>query len=75
VPAGARVVSVRLQSAGRTLVQRVVRARNAGSRQSVRLRGPRLRRVLYRGRFRLAVSAGPSRARLGPPAIRTIVVR
>jgi hypothetical protein len=75
VPAGARVVRVRLQRAGRTLMQRVVRARNAGSRQGVRLHGPRLRRVLYRGRFRLAVSAGPSRARLGPPAIRTIVVR
>jgi hypothetical protein len=57
------------------LLQRVVPAGTPGSRQAVRLRGPRLRRVLHRGRFRIAISAGPSLARLGAPVTRTISIR
>jgi hypothetical protein len=75
VPAGARVVRVQLKRGGKTLMQRVVPAGKTGSRQTVRLRGPRLRRVLYRGRFRVAVSVGASRDRLGAPVTRTIVIR
>jgi hypothetical protein len=75
VPAGARLVRVQLRRGGKTLMQRVVPAGKTGSRQTVRLRGPRLRRVLYRGRFRVAVSVGASRARLGAPVTRAIVIR
>jgi hypothetical protein len=75
VPAGARVVRVQLRRGGETLLRRVVPAAKAGSRQTVRLRGPRLRSVLQRGRFRLAVSVGPSAARLGAPVSRAIVIR
>lgn len=75
VPSGARVVRVRLQRSARTLLQRVVPAGKPGSRQTVRLRGPRLRRVLQRGRFRVAVSAGPSASRLGAPGTGALVIR
>jgi hypothetical protein len=75
VPGGARVVRVQLKRGGKTLLRRVVPARKAGSRQTVRLRGPRLRRVLQRGRFRVTVSVGPSVARLGAPVSRAIVIR
>lgn len=75
VPAGAHVVRVQLRRGGKARMQRVVPAGNAGSRQTVRLRGPRLRRVLHPGRFRVAVSAGPSVTQLGAPVTRVIVVR
>jgi hypothetical protein len=75
VPTGSRVVRVKLGRNGRTLMQSDVRAGRPGARQAVRLSGPRLRRVLQRGGFRLAVSAGPSRGQLGPAASRVIVVR
>jgi hypothetical protein len=75
VPTGARVVRVQLKRGGKVKVRRVVPAGTAGSRQTVRLRGPRLRRVLQPGTFRIAVSAGPSRAQLGPPVTRAIVIR
>jgi hypothetical protein len=75
VPAGARVVRIQLRRGGRMLLQRVAPAGTPGSRQAVRLRGPRLRRVLHRGRFRIAISAGPSLARLGAPVTRTISIR
>jgi hypothetical protein len=75
VPAGARVVRIQLRRGGTMLLQRVVPAGTAGTRQTVRLRGPRLRRVLHRGRFRVALSAGPSLARLGAPVTRTISIR
>jgi hypothetical protein len=75
VPTGARVVRVQLKRGGKVQMRRVVPAGTAGSRQTVRLRGPRLRRVLHPGTFRIAVSAGPSRAQLGPPVSRAIVIR
>jgi hypothetical protein len=75
VPADSRVVRVQLNRDGRRLMRRDLRAGSPGARQTVRLRGPSLRRVLQRGTFRLAVSAGPSGARLGPPVSRQIVVR
>jgi hypothetical protein len=75
VPTGARVVRVQLKRGGKVQMRRVVPAATAGSRQTVRLRGPRLRRVLHRGTFRIAVSAGPSRAQLGPSVTRAIVIR
>jgi hypothetical protein len=75
VPAGARVVRIQLRRGGRTLLQRVAAAGTPGSRQAVRLRGPRVRRVLQRGRYRIAIGAGPSLARLGAPVTRTISIR
>jgi hypothetical protein len=75
VPAGVKVVRVQLTRGGRTLTQRVLSAGRAGARQTVRLRGARLRSVLRRGSFRIAVSAGPSRTQLGPPVTRSIVIR
>jgi hypothetical protein len=75
VPTGAQVVRVQLKRGGKVQMRRVVPAATAGSRQTVRLRGPRLRRVLHPGTFRIAVSAGPSRARLGPSVTRAIVIR
>jgi hypothetical protein len=74
VPADARVVRVQLDRGRRALVRRDVPAGTSGTRQIVRLRGPRLRRVLHRGRFRLAVRAGTSRSQLGPPVTRAIVI-
>jgi hypothetical protein len=75
VPAGARVVRVRLTRAGKVVMGRVVPAGTAGSRQAVRLRGARLRRVLHRGKFRVVVRAGASGAQLGPPASGAIAIR
>jgi hypothetical protein len=75
VPARARVVRVQLKRAGKVVIGRVVPAGNAGSRQTVRLRGARLRRVLERGTFRVAVRAGASRGQLGPPVSGVIVIR
>jgi hypothetical protein len=75
VPTGARVVRVQLKRAGKVVTGRVVSAGNAGSRQTVRLRGASLRRVLHRGKFRVAVRAGASRAQLGPPVSGVIVIR
>ena len=75
VPAGARVVRVQLKRGGKTLLRRVVPAGKAGSRQTVRLRGAGLRRVLHRGTFRVAVSVGPSIGRLGAPVTGAIVIR
>jgi hypothetical protein len=75
VPSGARVIGVRLLLGKRTVLTSVVRARKAGKRQTVRLAGKALRRVLRRGRYTLAVSAGPSRSDLGTPVLRTIRVR
>jgi hypothetical protein len=75
VPAGVNVVRVQLTRGGRTLMQRVLPTGKTGSRQTVRLRGLSLRRVLHRGSFRIAVSAGPSREQFGPPVTRSIVIR
>jgi hypothetical protein len=75
VPQGARVIGVRLLRGKRTVLGSVVPAGKAGARQTVRLGGAALRRVLGRGRYVLAVSAGPSRNRLGTPVLRTIRVR
>jgi len=75
VPKGARFVRVQLERGGKVLMQRVVPAGKAGSRQAVRLRGPRLARVLRRGTFRIGVRVGPSRGQLGPAVSRAIVIR
>jgi hypothetical protein len=75
VPDGARVVAVRLSTGKHTVLRSVVSAGKAGTRQTVRLSGAALRRVLRRGRYTLAVSAGPSRTSLGTPVTRTISVR
>jgi hypothetical protein len=75
VPAGANVVRVQLERGHKAVMQRLLPAGRAGARQTVRLRGAGLRRVLDRGRFRIAVSAGPSRDTLGPPVTGAIVIR
>jgi hypothetical protein len=75
VPDGARVVSARLMLGKRTVFRSVVPAAKAGTRQTVRLRGAGLRRVLRPGRYTLALSAGPSSARLGAAVLTTIRVR
>jgi hypothetical protein len=71
VPAGARVIDVRLLLGRRTAVHRVVSAGPAGKRQTVVLSG----RLLRRGRYTLAVRSGTSRARLSAPVLWTIRVR
>jgi hypothetical protein len=75
VPQGARVIDVRLSLGKRTVLHRRARARNAGARQVIRLRGLALRRVLRPGRYTLAVRAGASRDRLGTAVLSTIRVR
>ncbi|MCW3064427.1 MAG: hypothetical protein JWN32_1599 [Solirubrobacterales bacterium] len=74
VPGGARVIGAQLLRGKRTVFRSTVPAGKAGTTQTVRLRGAALRRVLRRGRYTLALSAGPSRNRLGTPVRRTIRV-
>ena len=74
VPRGARVIGVRLALGRRTVLDGVMPAGKPGSRQTMRLGGTALRRDLRRGLYTLAVRAGTSRNRLGPPAVRTIRV-
>jgi hypothetical protein len=74
VPNGARVIGVQLLRGKRTVFRSTVPAGKAGTTQTVRLRGAALRRVLRRGRYTLALSAGPSRNRLGTSVRRTIRV-
>jgi hypothetical protein len=71
VPAGARVIDVRLLLGKRTVVRRVVSAGKAGKRQTVVLSGKALRR----GRYTLALRSGSSRTQLGTSVLRTIRVR
>ncbi|HEV7752780.1 MAG TPA: hypothetical protein VGO71_14650 [Baekduia sp.] len=71
VPAGARVIDVRLLLGRRTIVHRVVSAGPAGKRQTVALSG----RTLRRGRYTLAVRSGISHTRLRAPVLWTIRVR
>jgi hypothetical protein len=75
VPDGARVVAVQLSIGKRTVLRSVVTAAKAGTRQTVRLHSAALRRVLRRGRYTLALSAGTSRDHLGTPVRTTIRVR
>jgi hypothetical protein len=75
VPDGARVIGVQLLLGKRTVYRTTVTAGKAGARQTVRLRGAGLRRALRRGRYTLALSAGPSRNQLGTPVRKTIRVR
>ncbi|MEA2383288.1 MAG: hypothetical protein QOH72_3259 [Solirubrobacteraceae bacterium] len=71
VAKGTRVLDVRLLRGKRTLVHRVVPARTPGTRQTVVL----TRKAPGRGRYTVAVRSGPSRAQLGAPVLRTILVR
>jgi hypothetical protein len=74
VPRDARVIDVRLLRGKHKVSSKVVPAGKAGTRQTVRLRGTALRRALRRGRYTLAVRAGPSRSRLGAAVAQTIRV-
>jgi hypothetical protein len=71
VPAGARVIDVRLLLGKRTVVHRVVSAGKAGKRQTVVLSG----KALHRGRYTLALRSGSTRTQLGTSVLRTIRVR
>jgi hypothetical protein len=73
-PGGASTVQLQLRRGGKTLARKAVAAR-PGTRTTVRLSSPALRRQLRRGRYELRTRAGSSPAALGPPLIRTVVVR
>jgi hypothetical protein len=75
VPAGTAIVRVRLSRANRTTYLKYVAAAQPGTRQTMRLSGTGLARKLRRGRYVLAVTAGASRAQLGPAVTSTISVR
>ncbi|HEY6758718.1 MAG TPA: hypothetical protein VI318_04485 [Baekduia sp.] len=76
VPAGAKVIRVRLDRGSAVLTQRLVGAARAGTRQVVRLSAASLRHSIRRaGTFSVSVSAGPRRNDLGPPVVRRITVR
>ena len=75
VPAGTKIVRVRLARAERTTYLKFVAAGRPGTRQTVRLAGARLARKLRRGRYVLSVKAGPSRTQLGPAVTDTVTVR
>jgi hypothetical protein len=74
VPAGAHFVRVELKRGNKVLLKRVVPAGAAGTREAVRFRGHSLRNVLRRGTFRIAVSAGATRATFGPSVVAKTVV-
>ena len=74
VPAGANVVRVQLSGHRKVIVTKVVQAAKAGTKQVVRLTGPRVRH-LKRGKYQIAVSAGASVNQLGPAVTATTVVR
>lgn len=75
VPAGVQVARVQLTRGGRTVLAKVVASATPGSRQTVKLTGSQLKRVLRRGRYTLSVAAGPSRTSLGATVERTVRVR
>jgi hypothetical protein len=75
VPAGARVVRVRLSHGSKTILARVVQAGRPGKRQSVHLSSSALKHRLHRGTYRVSVAAGPSRSRLGRALAAKVVVR
>jgi hypothetical protein len=75
VPAGTKIVRVRLSRAKRTAYLKVVAAAQPGTRQTLHLTGTRLARKLRRGQYVLTVTAGPSRAQLGPAVSSSISVR
>jgi hypothetical protein len=74
VPTGARYVRARLARPGHTALLVIGPAAAAGSRQTIRLAGPSLKKRLVRGRYTITVSAGPTKVRLGGPALRTTVL-
>ena len=69
VPPGAHYVQVRLSRSGHTTLTRVVPAGKPGTRQTVRVRGAALRK-LVRGDYMLSVSAGATRRQLGTHVVR-----
>jgi hypothetical protein len=75
VPAGARVVRVRLSRGKATAYTKFVPAGSPGTRQTVHVAGAGLAHTLRRGAYALTATAGPSRAQLGPAITRTVRVR
>jgi hypothetical protein len=75
VPAGARVVRVRLSRGKTTAYTKFVAAGSPGTRQTVHVAGAGLAHTLRRGAYALTATAGPSRAQLGPAITRTVLVR
>jgi hypothetical protein len=65
VPAGATMVEVELLHGSKPVYMTIARAGKAGSRQTVRLSGSRVNRLLGRGHYTIAVKAGTSRSNLG----------
>ena len=65
VPAGAKVIRVRLSHKKTTEYLKFVTAAAPGSRQIVNIKGASLARKLRRGTSKLTVMAGPSRTELG----------
>ncbi|MCW3013360.1 MAG: hypothetical protein JWO02_452 [Solirubrobacterales bacterium] len=73
-PADASIVEVQLIRGGTTLYTIVVRAR-PGTRQTIRLSSPKVRRLLHPGRYTVRLRAGRSRRELGSPVLRAVVIR
>jgi hypothetical protein len=75
VPAGATAVEVELLHGAKPVYLTIVRAAKAGSRQTVRLGGSRLSRILRRGQYTIAVKAGTSRSTFGPVRTHLLTIR
>jgi hypothetical protein len=75
VPAGAKVVRVRLSHNKNTEYLKFVTAAAPGSRQTVNIKSASLARKLRRGTSKLSVMAGPSRTELGQALTSNIGVR
>jgi hypothetical protein len=75
VPAGATMVEVELLHGSKPMYMTVVRAGKAGSRQTVRLSGSRVNRLLGRGHYTIAVKAGTSRSSLGAASTLGLSIR
>jgi hypothetical protein len=76
VPAGAKVVRVRLARGGKTTAYvKFLAAAKPGTRQTVKLTGSTLSRKLRSGTYTLSVMAGPSRTQLGQAVKSNVTVR
>jgi hypothetical protein len=75
VPAGVKMVEVELLRGAKPMYFTILGAGKAGSRQTVRLGGSGLNRILRRGRYTIAVKAGTSRSSLGAATTHGLTIR
>jgi hypothetical protein len=73
-PAGASIVQLQLLRGGRVVDTTIASVARPGTRQTVRLSRPAVRRLLRPGRYTLRVRAGASLHQLGSPLLRSLIV-